>query len=240
MKIAICDDEAVQRELIATNTRQYFLNRKIPVHILEYESAEKLMFQYDLHNDIDIVLLDIQMEGMDGIALAKYLRSKNEGLPIIFITAMTEYIYEGFQVNAINYLLKPFENEKLFVCLDKAVEKCSKQEECLIMRVDKELLRITKNHILRVEGDGHYVKLVTLDCNYRMKKSMKELEQELSEPFFLKINRSDIINLHGVERITTKEISMMNGDKLLVPKGKHKEISEAFIQCHFRGENASC
>lgn len=240
MKIAVCDDEAVQRELIVKSTREYFLDRKIPAHIQEYSSAEQLIFQYDLHSDIDIVLLDIQMEGMDGIALAKYLRSKNEGLSIIFITAMTEYIYEGFQLNAINYLLKPFENEKLFACLNRAVEECGKQEECLILRVNKELLKIKKSHILRVESDGHYIKFVTSDCNYRMKKSMKELEQELSDSCFLKINRSDMINLHGVERITTKEISMINGDKLLLPKGKHKEISEAFIHYHFRGGIASC
>lgn len=240
MKIAVCDDEKVQRELIVRSTRQYFSDRKVPVQIQEYSSAEQLMFQYDLHSDIDIVLLDIQMEGMDGIALAKYLRNKNEGLSIIFITAMTDYIYEGFQVNAINYLLKPYEEEKLFACFDKAVEECSKQEELLVLRVDKELLKIKKNHILRAESDGHYVQLVTSDHNYRMKKSMKELEQELSEQHFLKISRSDIINLLGIERITTKEITLMNGDKLLVPKGKHKEISEAFIQCHFRKENGSC
>jgi DNA-binding LytR/AlgR family response regulator len=240
MKIAVCDDETVQRELIVTCARQYFIEKKIPVNIQEYSSAEQLIFQYDLHSDIDIVLLDIQMKGMDGITLAKYLRSKNEGLSIIFITAMTDYIYEGFQVNAINYLLKPFENEKLYTCLDKAVEECDKQEELLILRVDKELLKIKKNHILRVEGDGHYIKLVTSDYNYRMKKSMKEIEFELSEQHFLKINRSDIINLHGIERITTKEITLINGDKLLVPKGKHKEISEAFINCHFRREDTSC
>ena len=240
MKIAVCDDEEVQRALVVTCVRQYFLDRKIPVNIQEYNSAQQLMFQYDLNSDIDIALLDIQMEGMDGITLAKYLRSKNEGLSIIFITAMTEYIFEGFQVKAINYLLKPFEKEKLYACLGKAVEECNKQEDLLILRVDKELIKIKKNHVLRVESDGHYVKLVTADCNYRMKKSMKELEQELSEQHFLKINRSDIVNLQGIERITTKEITLMNGDKLLIPKGKHKEVSEAFINCHFRGEMASC
>ena len=128
----------------------------------------------------------------------------------------------------------------MFACLNRAVEECRKQEEYLILRVDKELLKIQKSHILRVEGDGHYVKLLTSDQNYRIKKSMKEVEHELSEAYFLKISRSDIINLHGVERITTKEITLMNGDKLLMPKGKHKEISEAFIQCHFRGEMTSC
>ncbi|BCN31839.1 LytR/AlgR family response regulator transcription factor [Anaeromicropila herbilytica] len=240
MKIAVCDDEEVQRELIVKSIRTYFADRKIPICIQEYRSAEQLIFQYDLNSDIDIALLDIQMEGMDGIALAKYLRSKNEALSIIFITAMTEYIYEGFKVNAINYLLKPYEEEKLYDCINKAVEECMKQEEILIIRVDKEILKIRRNQILRVEGDGHYLKVVTGEQCYRIKKSMKEIEMELSDEYFLRINRSDILNLRGIERITTKEITLINGEKLLVPKGKHKEISEAFMNCHFRGGTISC
>ena len=75
------------------------------------------------------------MAGMDGISLAKKLRCKNEALAIIFITAMTDYIYEGFQLNAINYLLKPYEEEKLYDCLNKAMEQCNKQDSYLLLRV---------------------------------------------------------------------------------------------------------
>lgn len=240
MKIAICDDEQAQRNLIVLSTKKYLLEHKIPACIEEFESAEQLLFRYESSSDFDIVLLDIQMRGMDGIALAKYLRQKNEALAIIFITAMTDFIYEGFKLNAINYLLKPLDEVKLFTCLQSAMEQCNKQQEILILRVDKELIKIKKHQILRVESDGHYLNIVTGEQCYRVKKSMKEIEMELSEQHFLKISRSDVINLYGVERITTKEITLVNGDKLIVPKGKHKEISEAFMNCHFRGENLKC
>ncbi len=240
LKIAVCDDEQAQRKMIVLSTRKYFLENKIPVCIEEYESAEQLLFQYESCSDFDIVLLDIQMRGMDGIALAKHLRQKNEALAIIFITAMTDYIYEGFKLNAINYLLKPLDEVKLFTCLQSALEQCRKQQEFLILKVDKELIKVKKHQILRVESDGHYLKIVTGVQCYRVKKSMKEIEMELYEEYFLKISRSDILNLHGVERITTKEITLINGDRLIVPKGKHKEISEAFMNCHFRGENSKC
>lgn len=240
MKIAICDDELVQREYISVNVQRYFNEKVIPVCIQEYESAEELWFQFDLNSDIDIVLLDIQMAGMDGVSLAKKLRSKNEALSIIFITAMTDYIFEGFQVNAINYLLKPYEEEKLYDCLNKAMEQCNKQDSYLLLRVEKEIVKIKKDHIIRVESEGHYLNIFTGEQSYRIKRSMKEMESVLIEDNFFKISRSDILNLYSIARITPKEVSLMNGDKILVPRGKHREISEAFMNCHFRRENMQC
>lgn len=240
MKIAICDDELVQREYISVNVQRYFNEKVIPVCIQEYESAEELWFQFDLNSDIDIVLLDIQMAGMDGVSLAKKLRSKNEALSIIFITAMTDYIFEGFQVNAINYLLKPYEEEKLYDCLNKAMEQCNKQDSYLLLRVEKEIVKIKKDHIIRVESEGHYLNIFTGEQSYRIKRSMKEMESVLIEDNFFKISRSDILNLYSIARITPKEVSLMNGDKILVPRGKHREISEAFMNCHFKRENMQC
>ncbi len=240
MKIAICDDELVQREYIYASVQRYFNEKAIPVSIQEYESAEKLWFQYELNSDIDIVLLDIQMAGMDGISLAKKLRCKNEALAIIFITAMTDYIYEGFQLNAINYLLKPYEEEKLYDCLNKAMEQCNKQDSYLLLRVEKEIVKIKKDHIIRVESEGHYLNIFTGEQSYRIKRSMKEMESVLVEDNFFKISRSDILNLYSIARITPKEVSLMNGEKILVPRGRHREISEAFMNCHFRKEIMKC
>ena len=240
MKIAICDDELVQREYISASVQRYFNEKVIPVCIQEYESAEELWFQFDLNSDIDIVLLDIQMAGMDGVSLAKKLRSKNEALSIIFITAMTDYIFEGFQVNAINYLLKPYEEEKLYDCLNKAMEQCNKQDSYLLLRVEKEIVKIKKDHIIRVESEGHYLYIFTGEQSYRVKRSMKEMESVLIEDNFFKISRSDILNLYSIARITPKEVALMNGDKIPVPKGRHHESSEAFMNCHFRRENMQC
>lgn len=237
MKIAICDDELVQREFIKESVQRYFNEKAIPVCIQEYESAEELWFQYDMNSDTDIVLLDIQMAGMDGVSLAKKLRGKDEAVAIIFITALTDYIFEGFQVKAINYLLKPYEEEKLYECLDKAVEQCNKQDSFLLLRVEKEILKIKKDNIIRVESEGHYLNVFTSGQRFRIKRSMKEMESVLVEDNFFKISRSDILNLYSISRITPKEVTLMNGEKILFPKGRHREISEAFMNCHFRKGN---
>lgn len=240
VKLAICDDERIQRQQLTASVTAYFRRECIPVSIQEYESAEQLLLEYDTENDFDIVLLDIKMGGMDGISLANELRSKNEALAIIFITGMTDYIFEGFRLNAINYLLKPVEEEKLWQCLEQAVTQRQQQEDVLILRVDKELIKIRKSQILRVESDGHYLKVITDKGAYRTKRSMKEVEQELPAQDFYKISRSDLLHLHAVERITRKDITMINGEQIPIPKGKYKEISEAFLNCHFRREAGGC
>lgn len=241
MKIAICDDEPAQRELIVDCINKHFGDKKILVSVEEYESAEQLLFQYDCNCDLDIALLDIQMSGMDGISLAKKLRSQNKALSIIFITAMTEYIFDGFEVQAINYLLKPFDKEKLHICLDKAINQCSNYERYLTIRVDKELVKLKKSQIIRIESEGHYINIIMLDDRYRIKWTMKEVEEELVEDNFFKISRSDLVNIYSIERITKKEVMLVNGDKILIPKGsKHGEISEAFMNCHFRKEQLHC
>lgn len=240
MRIAICDDEAAQRELIIECVKRYFTSKKIIVCVEEYESAEQFLFQYDCNYDLDIAILDIQMSGMDGISLAKKLRSQNEELSIIFITAMTDYIFDGFEVKAINYLLKPLNEEKLHICLDKAVNQYSKKERYFALRVEKELIKVKKSQIIRIESDGHYMNIIMTKERYRIKRTMKEIEVELLEDNFFKMSRSDLINLYSIERITQKEVMMVNGDKILIPKGKHREISEVFMNCHFRKEQSYC
>lgn len=241
IKLAICDDEAAQCELVSASVRHYFTKNSLPLTLFTYKSSEELLISCQDYGCLDIVLLDIQMGEMDGVALAKELRRYNPALAIIFITGMTDYIYEGFELHAINYLLKPFEEKQLFSCLDKAVALCRQQDAVLLLQVQKELIKLPLADIIRAESSGHYLNLVTRQENYCIKKSMKELEEELAatalEGLFFKISRSDLISLDAVKKITSKEVEMLGGDRVIIPKGRHKEVSEAFMKHHFHGGN---
>ena len=87
MKIAICDDEAVQCELLHTMVNRYLKMHQLPAAVYCFKSSEELLFQYEEHADLDILLLDIQMKEMNGIQLAENLRQRNEHLSIIFMKA---------------------------------------------------------------------------------------------------------------------------------------------------------
>lgn len=234
LRIAICEDEAVQRTQIRRMTEEFFYRENRAVQIFEYAGAMQLLIEAEAVSPFDAILLDIQMEQMDGIALAKELRKKDEALVIIFITASTDYIFEGFSVNALNYLVKPVAREQLWACLRQAVSRKEQQEEFLLLQSQKELLRLKKSALVRVRSDGHYLTVVTKEQSIRVKMPLKELEQMLKEPVFFHLSRSDLICLTQVERIGKRELWMTDGECIPIPRGRHRAVSEAFLDCHLR------
>ena len=237
MKIAICDDEAIQRKQLSVLVTEYMNLHQLCFQLSEFQSADQFLLAYDTTQPFDFVILDIQMEGMNGIELAKTLRTQNEAMAILFVTAVSDYVYDSFDINAVNYLLKPYEKERLFACLTKAIAQCSKQEDTYIFQVDKELVKIKESSLLYVESDAHYLHLVTINHTYRIKKTMAQISEELKGNYFYRLGRSYLVNLMAIERITPKEILLMNQTSIWIPKGKHKELSQAFMKFHFHGEN---
>ena len=129
MNIAICEDNKTQSDLIKQMVRNWSIKGKNVIKITCYQSAEAFLFCLPEDGPFDILLLDIQMKEMTGIDLAKQLRETKDEVIIIFITAMKEYVFEGYNVDALQYLLKPIKETSLFECLDKAVDKLKKQEQ---------------------------------------------------------------------------------------------------------------
>lgn len=235
VKIAICDDEPVQLALIEEYVREYCRKSGVPAEVICCASAVELLFRLDEQSDVEVFLLDIQMDGMNGVELARQIRQRNERAALLFITGVSDYIYDGFNLGAINYLLKPIRRDQLEQCLDRAAAQLRQWEDVLVFQLEKETYRIAKRQILYVESEGHYMNVVCADRRLRIKRSMKEMEAALAEACFYRAGRSYILNLDAVERITSKEIEMMGGDRIPVPKGKYREISDRFIEHHFRG-----
>lgn len=128
IKIAICDDETTLRETLQRKIEKHCYNAGIPCRIYGFDSGDKLLAQ-SAENIPDILFLDIQMPGKDGMHTARELRRKNRDMILVFVTALPEYVYEAFDVNAFHYLVKPFNDEKLYEILDNALQQCAKQTE---------------------------------------------------------------------------------------------------------------
>lgn len=128
IKIAICDDETALRETLQRNIEKHCYNAGIPCRIYGFDSGDKLLAQ-PAENIPDILFLDIQMPGKDGMRTAKELRRKNRDMILVFVTALPEYVYEAFDVNAFHYLVKPFDDAKLYEVLDNALLQYARQAE---------------------------------------------------------------------------------------------------------------
>ncbi len=226
-RVAIVDDSRQDADYV-----QHFLNawaqeRQVEVQGERFSSAENFLFQYAEEKAWDMLLLDIEMGGMDGVELAKRLRRENETVQIVFITGYSDYIAEGYEVAALHYLVKPVKKEKLFSVLDRAAQKIQKNEKVLHFEIGGEMVRIPVYQIRYADVMGNYVTIHAL-TDYTVKMPLGELEKQLDDRFY-RVGRSAIVNLTQISRVTKTEIKLTDGTAIALPRGAYEGVNRAII-----------
>lgn len=226
-RIAVCDDDSAAIELLTTLTREWASLREVPIHMETFPSAEAFLFHYAEDKDFDILLLDIEMGEMDGVTMARKIRRENETVQIIFVTGYSDYIAEGYEVNALHYLMKPVDKEKLFTVLDRAMVKRGESERYLKLELSGEMVRIPFREISYLEVRQNYVTLHAGE-DYTVKRSLGEFEKELDQRF-CRVGRAFIVNLDKVRRTTRDQVTLMDGASLPLPRGGFETLNRAII-----------
>lgn len=231
LKAAICDDEGVQIQYLATILNAWADKNNYTVDILSFPSAEAFLFAYSEDKDFDLLLLDIEMKGLNGVELAKRIRVQDARVQIIFITGYPDYMSEGYEVAAVHYLLKPVSGGKLEQVLDRAVKNLGGTEKYLMVRFDRQTEYIPYSRIRYIEAQLQYVVIYTHTKEYRMKASLSDIEKELDDSFF-RCQRSYIINLGQVQKIKSNCVLLKSGETIPISRGMSGNISRAIIR-HF-------
>ena len=226
-KLAVCDDSDADRQYISGLVSKWAERTGHMVDLREFSSAESLLFAYSGENDFDMLLLDIEMGGMDGVTMAKKIRSVNETIQIIFITGYSDYIAEGYDVAALHYLMKPVNGEKLFSVLNRAAEKLAKNEKVLNFELGGEMIRVPIYRIRYADVFGNYVTVHTPE-KVTVRMTLGELEKELDSRFF-RVSRSVIVNLTVISRVTKSEIKLNDGESIPIPRGAYESVNRAII-----------
>ncbi len=229
MKInfAICDDNRIDSQYVNELIKKWARNKKYQIHIDIFQSAEAFLFHYTQNKEYDILLLDIEMKKMDGVTLARMIRKSNKSVQILFITGYSQYIAEGYDVEALHYLMKPIKEEKMFDVLDRAVTKLIQNEKHLLLKLSDEMIKIPLHEIIYIDVNRNYV-TIHANKDYTLKKTLGEIEKELDEKFF-RIGRSAIVNLKYITRITKTEVFLSNGFSLPLPRGIYDALNRAII-----------
>lgn len=227
VNFAICDDSVVDSNYVKELVTQWANDKKYQVNIDIFSSAEAFIFHYVENKEYDVLLLDIEMENMDGVTLARQIRKSNKSVQIVFITGYSDYIAEGYDVEALHYLMKPLKKEKLYDVLDRAVNKIVQNEKHLVLNTFDEMIRIPLHEIIYIDVDRNYV-TVHSNKDYTVKKTLAEIEKELDERFF-RIGRSAIINLKYITRVTKTDVYLNNGIILQLPRGIYEALNRAII-----------
>ena len=226
-KIAICDDCYADRDYIAALARRWAEKHGYLLELTQFISAENFLFQYSEKNDYDILLLDIEMGAMDGVSLARRLRRENETVQIVFITGYSDYISEGYEVDALHYLMKPVDGERLFAVLDRAARRLHKAERVLTLEAGGEMVRVPLRQIRYVDVHLNYVTVHAKE-DYTVKKPLGEIAAALDERFY-RVGRSAIVNLACISRVTKTGIYLSDGSVIPLPRGAYEGINRAII-----------
>ena len=232
MRLAYCDDEEIQLEYIQQLTERWAKQAGVPLTFCAYRSAEELLFENMEGYPFDLMILDIDMRGIDrmsGMDLAREIRRKDATVPILFLTNKREYVFEGYEVHALRYLLKPMTEEKLFPLLDEVCAMEKEEPQSLIVAVDGEHCRIAVPDILFLEADGHYVRIHTKKQDYVVKRTFAELTGELGDGF-VSTHRSYLVHLLYVERVLRTECILSDGSSVPISRNSYKAVNEAFIR----------
>ena len=228
MRIAIVDDSTQDSEYVQRIVSSWAESRELELQTLIFDSAEGFLFHYAEDKEFDMLLLDIEMGAMDGVTMAKRIRQTDEAVQIVFITGYSDYIAEGYEVEALHYLMKPVRQEKLTAVLDRALEKRKQNERCLNLELSGEMVRIPFYEIRYLDVLKNYVTIHGKE-NYTLKRSLGDFEKELDERFF-RVGRGMILNLKHIRRVTKTEVHLSDGTVLPLPRGAYESLNRAIIE----------
>lgn len=221
----IVDDEAIAREVIATH-----LSKIDNIHIAASCSNAIEAFNYISNQKIDLVFLDINMPEISGISFAK---SINNAIKIIFTTAYRDYAVEGFELKAVDYLLKPISFERLQKALHSYFEIYGSKEESnsvletnsdfIFVRSERKMIKIDFDAIIYIESYSDYLKIHLQDTTVVTRETITSIEAKLPKSLFLRIHRSYIIAIPAINSFTNEHITIQN-NALPISRTYKKEV----------------
>lgn len=233
LQIAIVDDEMNQIQLIKHVVEKFFREKEIEISVSMFRNGELL-----LSNPIsyDLVFLDIQMDGMDGIETAQRLRVKNKKAVLFYVTSYQNYIQKSMTIHPFAFIVKPFSEEDIRVNLEdfltytNSVKEKKSKEIYQIHTIDDHRFQVNMEEILYFHYlENRVVEIITSKNVYKIKEGIMHVYSTLNPKYFIIPNQSFIVNLHHIREIDgkNKKLVMENGDLILIARRKYNEVIEA-------------
>lgn len=235
IKIAICDDEISAIQSLSSQINTLFNTKAIKYSVAKFLDGESLLYKLiEQKEHFDIIFLDIQLNKISGMEVAKTIRNANpKNIFIIFVTVLKEYVFDAFDVNATNYLVKPIETQKLYITLEKIIaEIIPIESKYLLLHKGGEIKKIPFSNIMYCEVVNHRVFIYEKKNIHEYRSKIDDLAKELNEDFF-RCHRSFIVNLKYVDRYKTGVAYMPSAEKVPIATRRHGEFMKALLayQC---------
>lgn len=234
IKIAICDDDATCIAATQASIELYCAKRSLePFSVTTYTDSTVFLDAVERGAVYDIYMLDIYMPAITGMVLAHSIRYLGVNSPIIFLTTSKEHALEAFGVGATHYLVKPFREDDFVLALDKALAELEyNRPKYIVFKSSGELHNIAVGDIVFVESTGNYQKITVRSGGTLLVRQTSEklFEMLVEHDCFARCGKAYILNLAHIKRLTAKTVLMSTNQEILIPRGVHVGLRDAYFQ----------
>lgn len=228
-RVALCEDEAVERRQIAALCRDIFAAQGVEAEIVPFSSADALrQTAEEKRAAFDLYLLDIQMEGTTGLELAQWLYDQGVRDRVIFITGNPEYALAGYEAHPLHYLLKPVSRERLEAALGRALERHGAQ--AVLFQRGGKAVPLPMGEIRYMESRNHGVIVHLRDGEQSFAMPLAEAERLLPADAFQRCHKSYLVNLTWVERATHAGVLLKDSSRLPMSRTFYSDFQNAIVR----------
>ena len=232
LSFAIVEDEAHYAQQLEEYLRRYAAEQGEAVEITHFADGEDIVAGY--RSQFDVILLDVQMKFMDGITTAQYIREKDAEVIILFITNMAQYAIKGYEVDALDYVLKPVSYFAFSQRLDRALTRMRHRRGAyVIVHAEGGLQRLSTSTLYYVESSGHELLYHTGKEVITATGTLREAEEKLTPHHFFRCNKGQLVNLEHVEAVRDG-CAVVHGEKIVISRARRADLMAALT--NYMGE----
>ncbi len=227
MKICICDDDSFAVKEIRSRLEP-FQTESDGFSISDFSCGEELLEFYKKGGSFDIVFIDIEMKGINGIEAAELIREYAPETIIIFISSHSSYIFDAFRIEALHFLVKPIKEREFNEVFTRAMKKYTATNASVILKWESVRNKITINKISFVEGYNRHLTVHTASGNYEAVGKISEIYEILKPHGFVRVHQGFIVNMNFIKSFNANEVELTDGSRVAVSVRKKQEALKAY------------
>ena len=230
IKIAVCDDDIKDLAKLHAYVSRYGEKRHVPFSISDYRSGKELIDAIEQGYDPGIVLLDINMEQMDGLTAARRIREKLECVPIVLVTAYINYALEGYKVRANRFLVKDELDKTFAECMDDICSEIRRKNRTIHLSCVEGKIQLKVADIIMIEASGHRCMIhMENGKSLHIYEKLDALEEMLNNSGFVRTHRSFLVNMRHIQGLSNYVVTTDNGMTASVSRPRYAGVRRAYL-----------